>query len=159
MFLRLGSNMRFLLRSIFVVGFIAFSFEGSSQKLLSWEIFQEIEYQFKYSIKLNSYYQKPTFPKSLIELNSEQIKMNGFIQLSPIDSISYVFNQEPVFFGLCGDPGRYIQLENFNGTEFQLDRVKAIKAVVTGVLRLEDESHYSDVFIDVKEVKINESQK
>ena len=84
----------------------SFLFNGISQKIITWDILKNVNFDEVWSEEFQAYYMVPKFGKSISALDGKEVQIRGFV--IPVDIVQdyYVLSANPYsscFF--CGQAG------------------------------------------------------
>jgi hypothetical protein len=115
---------------------------GQSQKIITWDVLKNVEFDEVWSEEFQAYYMVPKFGKTIQSLDGKEVQIRGFI--IPVDIVQdyYVLSANPYsscFF--CGQAGPESVMEvqmvkQYDG--LRMDQVLTFK----GVLRLNVDDIY-----------------
>ena len=115
---------------------------GKSQKIITWDVLKNVEFDEVWSEEFQAYYMVPKFGKTIQSLDGKEVQIRGFI--IPVDIVQdyYVLSANPYsscFF--CGQAGPESVMEvqmvkQYDG--LRMDQVLTFK----GILRLNVDDIY-----------------
>ncbi len=130
-------------KSLILLFFLIGLFQvGQSQKIITWDVLKNVEFDEVWSEEFQAYYMVPKFGKTIQALDGKEVQIRGFI--IPVDIVQdyYVLSANPYsscFF--CGQAGPESVMEvqmvkQYDG--LRMDQVLTFK----GVLRLNVDDIY-----------------
>lgn len=130
-------------KSLILLFFLIGLFQvGQSQKIITWDVLKNVEFDEVWSEEFQAYYMVPKFGKTIQSLDGKEVQIRGFI--IPVDIVQdyYVLSANPYsscFF--CGQAGPESVMEvqmvkQYDG--LRMDQVLTFK----GVLRLNVDDIY-----------------
>ena len=130
-------------KSLILLFFLIGLFQvGQSQKIITWDVLKNVEFDEVWSEEFQAYYMVPKFGKTIQSLDGKEIQIRGFI--IPVDIVQdyYVLSANPYsscFF--CGQAGPESVMEvqmvkQYDG--LRMDQVLTFK----GILRLNVDDIY-----------------
>jgi len=130
-------------KSLILLFFLIGLFQvGQSQKIITWDVLKNVEFDEVWSEEFQAYYMVPKFGKTIQSLDGKEVQIRGFI--IPVDIVQdyYVLSANPYsscFF--CGQAGPESVMEvqmvkQYDG--LRMDQVLTFK----GILRLNVDDIY-----------------
>ena len=127
--------------------FLLLSQTSYSQKEITWEDLEDIEFNEQYVEELDEYILFPQFGPSLRELDREEILLTGYVLAIDPEKGYYVLSKGPFascFFCGSGGPETIAELSlKSNKESFYMDEFITIK----GILKLNNDDIYRCVYI------------